>query len=229
MIGLPVLAPDTYDEISSRYEEQDPETHLPASYTPELVEGYRQQQAVFARLMRSPNTTINEMMMMGPGGSIQNLHPVSRGTVTLNPEDPEGEVIVDYRAASNEIDLELMAENIRFMRRYMAADELSKYEPTETYPGSSYDSIEKLTTWVRGQIIPSVYHPVGSCAKTPREHGGCVDEQLRVYGTSRLSVVDASIMPTNVAATTQMTVYAIAEKAADIIKARAKKNCKKAH
>ena len=132
--------------------------------------------------------------------------------MTLNPEDPDGEVIVDYRAASNEIDLELMAENIRFMRRYMAAEELAQYEPYETVPGGNYNSIEQLAIWTRGQIIPSVYHPVGSCAKTPREHGGCVDEYLRVYGTSKLSVVDASIMPTNVGATTQMTVYAIAEK-----------------
>lgn len=58
MLGLPVLAPDTYDALATKYEEQDPESHLPESYTPEQIEGYRQQQAVFARLMRSPNTTV---------------------------------------------------------------------------------------------------------------------------------------------------------------------------
>lgn len=212
MLGMPVLAPDTFEELATRYEEQDPESHLPASYTPEQVEGYRQQQAVFSRLMRSSNTTFNEMMMMGPGGSIQNLHPVSRGTVSLDPANPEGTVIVDYRAASNEIDLQIMAENINFMRRYMATEQFAPYQPLETLPGSSYTTTEQLAEWARQQIIPSVYHPIGTCAKVPRESGGCVDEQLRVYGTSRLSVIDGSIMPTNVGATTQMTVYAIAEK-----------------
>lgn len=212
MLGMPVIAPDSYEALASKYEEQDPESHLPSSYTAEQIEGYRQQQAVFSKLMRSSNTTFNEMMMINAGGSIQNLHPASRGTVSLNLEDPEGEVIVDYRGGTNEIDLEVMAENIHFMRRYMEAEEFVKYEPRETVPGKDYTTTAQLVNWVKGQIIPSVYHPVGTCAKVPREHGGCVDERLLVYGTSKLSIIDASIMPTNVGATTQMTVYAIAEK-----------------
>lgn len=212
MLGLPVLAPDTYEDLAQRYEDQDPTSHLPASYTAEQIEGYRQQQAVFSRLIRSPDTTFNEMMMGGPGGSIQNLHPLSRGTVRLDPANPEGTVLVDYRAGSNELDLEVMAEHIRFMRRYMTSAQFARYEPFETSPGATYDTIARLVQWSKGQIIPSVYHPIGTCAKVPRESGGCVDEKLRVYGTSRLSVIDGSIMPTNVGATTQMTVYAIAEK-----------------
>ncbi|KEY65326.1 hypothetical protein S7711_01837 [Stachybotrys chartarum IBT 7711] len=219
-VGLPVLSPDNYESLTARYEEQDPLSHLPESYTPEQVEGYRQQQAVYARLLRAPDTTVNSMMMTGPGGSIQNLHPLSRGIVSLNPEDPEGEVTVDYRAATNELDLEVMAENILFMRRYMQAEAFEPYSPREILPGASVSTRQQLVNWVKGQIIPSVYHPVGTAAKVPREQGGVVDEQLLVYGTSRLSIIDASIMPTLVGATTQMTVYAVAEKAADLIKAR---------
>ncbi|KAH7308567.1 hypothetical protein B0I35DRAFT_483113 [Stachybotrys elegans] len=219
-VGLPVLSPDNYEAITTKYEEQDPTSHLPESYTEEQVEGYRQQQAVYARNLRAPDTTVNSMMMFGPGGSIQNLHPLSRGTITLDPENPQGEVIVDYRAATNEIDLEVMAENIRFVRRYMASETFEPYAPREILPGASVNTTEGLVEWVRGQIIPSVYHPVGSCAKMPREWGGCVDENLMVYGTRNLSIIDASIMPTIIGGVTQMTVYAVAEKAADIIKAR---------
>lgn len=46
----------------------------------------------------------------------------------------------------------------------------------------------------------------------PKEHGGVVDPQLKVYGIKGLSVVDASIMPIIPAAHTQSTVYAVAEK-----------------
>jgi choline dehydrogenase-like flavoprotein len=41
-----------------------------------------------------------------------------------------------------------------------------------------------------------------------------------VYGTKQLSVVDASIIPLIPATHLQATMYAVAEKAADIIKAR---------
>ncbi|KAL8907683.1 MAG: hypothetical protein Q9207_001251 [Kuettlingeria erythrocarpa] len=58
----------------------------------------------------------------------------------------------------------------------------------------------------------------------PKEHGGVVDPQLRVYGIKGLSVVDASMMPIIPAAHTQSTVYAVAEKAADLIKQRRRRS-----
>ena len=74
---------------------------------------------------------------------------------------------------------------------------------------------------MRSVYTPFGYHPVGTAAKMPEELGGVVDEDLLVHGVQRLSVVDASIMPTLIGGTTQFTVYAIAEKAADLIKSRA--------
>lgn len=55
-----------------------------------------------------------------------------------------------------------------------------------------------------------------------REWGGVVDSKLRVYGVRGLRIVDASIFPMAVGGHTSSTVYAVAEKAADIIKAAQK-------
>lgn len=143
----------------------------------------------------------------------QNLHPVSRGTVTIDLEDPEGrEPIVDYRGAVNPIDIDIVVEYVKFWRRYVSSGILAPYNATETEPGPGYETDEALRGWVKRTLVPSLFHPIGTAAKMKREWGGVVDEELLVYGVKGLSVVDASIMPTLVGATTSMTVYAIAEK-----------------
>ena len=63
------------------------------------------------------------------------------------------------------------------------------------------------------------YHPIGTCAMGPREEGGEVKERMVVHGTSNLRVVDASIFPLQVRGNLASLVYAVAERAADFIKA----------
>jgi len=64
----------------------------------------------------------------------------------------------------------------------------------------------------------SVHGTAGSCSLLPRDKNGVVDPQLKVYGTDNIRVVDLSVVPLHFAAHPQATVYAIAEKAADLIK-----------
>lgn len=61
-------------------------------------------------------------------------------------------------------------------------------------------------------------HPVGTCAMLPRDLGGVVNPQLKVYGTANVRVVDASVIPHLMNGHTSAAVYALAEKAADLIK-----------
>lgn len=61
--------------------------------------------------------------------------------------------------------------------------------------------------------ILSDYHPIGTCAM-----GSALDSRLRVKGVRGLRVADASVFPNNVSGNIVSSVYATAEKAADIIK-----------
>ncbi|KAF2476896.1 alcohol oxidase [Lindgomyces ingoldianus] len=219
-VGLPVISPSNYENIASTFESQDPAKYLPNNTHASVIAGYAAQQKAYARHMRSPQFTFLEQLIgPGPGGSIQSMHPVSRGTINIDPKNPTAEPIVDYRALSNPTDFDITIAQIKFIRRWMAQDIFKPYGPVEQSPGLDKTSDEQLIEWIRGVYSPTVFHPIGTVAKTPRERGGCVDEELRVYGTERLRVVDASIMPVLVGATTCQTVYAIAEKAADLIMA----------
>lgn len=52
----------------------------------------------------------------------------------------------------------------------------------------------------------------------PKDLGGVVDPVLKVYGTSNLRVVDASILPFQVCGHLTSTLYAVAEKVSVDIK-----------
>ena len=62
-------------------------------------------------------------------------------------------------------------------------------------------------------------HPACTCAMKPKEKGGVVNERLIAHETSNLRIVDASVMPTRPGGNIQSSVYAVAERAADLIKA----------
>lgn len=111
----------------------------------------------------------------------------------------------------------------RFNRTHWASSPaLAPYSPVETSPGPQYQTDEEIIQGsVRlGSLQPSFAHPSGGCSMMPEELGGCVSDELLVYGVQWLSVVNVSIVSMILAAHLQATMCAVAEKAADLIKGR---------
>ncbi|KAF9731905.1 GMC oxidoreductase [Paraphaeosphaeria minitans] len=63
------------------------------------------------------------------------------------------------------------------------------------------------------------WHSCGTCAMAHREFGGAVDAELCVYGVHYLRIVDGSVIPFVPQSNLQRLVYAVAERASDIIEA----------
>lgn len=154
------------------------------------------------------------------------MHPLSLGSVHVDPADPLGsQPIIDPRYLSDgNYSLQGLIEIAKFLRRVARTPPLADVFVDEYEPG--YDVVPLNATddqW--GAYVLNVsdtfYHPTGTCAMLPRADGGVVDSELRVYGTANLRVVDASIIPVQIAAHIQSAVYGIAERAAEMIIANA--------
>ncbi|CDM36243.1 CAZyme family AA3 [Penicillium roqueforti] len=149
-------------------------------------------------------------------------HPFSRGSVHIASGKSEDKPTYDPNLLSHPLDLEIMARQVQYMGRVSETAPLSgllksgKRMPQSAIDLSDLDHVKDVVQ----DLLFTCFHPVGSCAMLPRELGGVVDSELRVYGTKNVRVVDASIFPLEIAGNIQATVYAVAEHAADLIKSQ---------
>lgn len=146
-------------------------------------------------------------------------HPFSRGSVHICSADVDTLPIWEPNFNSNPLDVELAARHVQFVESLVATEPLKAlFKPNGArIPDVKADTLEGAREVIR-QTMVSDFHPAGSCAMLPRKKGGVVDSRLRVYGVKGLRVVDASIFPLEPVGNIQSVVYAVAEKAADIIK-----------
>lgn len=204
---------------------QLPRTYLPAIYSDSaLLKGFTAQRDILVKQLAQADVAAIEFPFSGAGfvpNAVQK--PLSRGTVYLNASDPNGAPVVTHQAFSNPFDRAQIFAAMQFTRRFFASEALDEMAPAETAPGVSVDSQEAFFSVMTaaGLMSPTFAHPSGSCPMMPRKSGGCVGADLLVYGAKKLSVIDASIMPIIPSNHLQASVYAVAEKAADLIKARA--------
>jgi choline dehydrogenase-like flavoprotein len=153
-----------------------------------------------------------------PGYSIAlaAMTPRSRGSVRLASADPDEPPVLDPHYYSDPHDLEVMTAGLRVARRIGAADALEPWRGREVLPGSEVRDDESMRAYLR-RSLRTYSHQVGTC-RMGTDDLAVVDPDLRVRGVDGLRVADASVMPTIVSANTNATVYAIAERAVDLIR-----------
>lgn len=146
---------------------------------------------------------------------VSQMYPLSRGSVHSVSANPLDAPAIDPGFLSHPADLDIIAAGIQFADRVFSSDALKGKVGRRVDPPPSIDlqDKEQARDFVRGHVV-AYHHSLGTCAM-----GQVVDERLRVKGVQGLRVVDASVMPMQVSTAIMATVYAVAEKAADMIHA----------
>lgn len=155
---------------------------------------------------------------------IQNLVPESRGVLYLNASNPNGPPIIYANYLKDPRDFEPIKKGLQIVLNL---------EKTETFksgrarfvkhvPPSCQHTVWGTDEYAECMLIHYTFalnHQVGSCTMGASwDPKAVVDPRLRVYGVSRLRVVDASIMPILIRGNTNGPCIMIGEKAADLIK-----------
>ncbi|KAJ4383677.1 hypothetical protein N0V86_001732 [Didymella sp. IMI 355093] len=226
-ISLPdMTSGQEVNSLVSSLGSQKDEDFLPTIYkgNKKLLKGFAAQRRIIADIFKRRDAAVAEFPV--PQDAAFSLvgveKPLSRGTVYLNASNPTGPPTVLHNAFVNPIDRKILGISTRYYRSYLASPLLSRFKISEKVPGAQYRTDTEIydSMLAQGLLSPTLAHPSGSCPMMPENAGGCVSEKLLVYGTRRLSIVDASIIPIIPSCHLQATMYGIGEKAADIIKAR---------
>jgi choline dehydrogenase len=144
------------------------------------------------------------------------MQPSSRGSVRLSGPDVGFAPLIDPNYFGDQQDMQTMLDGLRIAREIGTAEALDAWRAEEIAPGRGVARDDGLRRYVQ-QSVASYFHPVGTCAMgvTPES---VVDTRLRVHGIDGLRVLDGSVMPTIPSNNPAATVYAIAERGADLIR-----------
>ncbi|GBG38150.1 choline dehydrogenase [Mycobacterium montefiorense] len=143
------------------------------------------------------------------------IQPYSRGSVRLAGPDAGVLPIVDPNYFGDERDLHTLVAAVRAARKIGAATAYDALRGAEAAPGPDADDDDALRNFAK-IVYQSYFHPVGTCAMGDTDMS-VVDSELRVHGVAGLRVADGSVMPSIPSANTAATVYAIAERASELI------------
>jgi choline dehydrogenase len=143
------------------------------------------------------------------------MRPATRSSVHISGRRPENPPVISARFLEDDADRTATAAVLGIAREVFAKGPLADYVLDEEFPGPAVSSPGEVVRYAL-DTGSGIYHAVGASAMGP-EADDVVDPQLRVRGVTGLRVVDASVLPGQVAGNTQAPTMAVAWIAADLI------------
>ncbi|CBQ73979.1 related to Glucose oxidase [Sporisorium reilianum SRZ2] len=143
--------------------------------------------------------------------------PFSRGWVEIASANAFDKPIINPNYLQHQSDVELMRSGVQLARKIGTTAPLASVVAAESTPGAGVTSDADIDTFVASSA-GTEYHPSSTCSMLDEDDGGVVDSELRVYGTTNVRVVDASVIPISLSSHLMSATYAVAEVAAELIK-----------
>ena len=142
----------------------------------------------------------------------------SRGHVRLRSSNPTDAPSILTNTLSEPEDLAALVAGVKLSRELAATDPIASTLGREIYPGADVSTDAEIEDDIRRRV-ELLYHPVGTC-RIGSDELAVVDPELCVRGIEGLRVADASVMPVIPGGNTNAPTIMVAEKAADLIRAR---------
>ncbi|QJY46079.1 GMC family oxidoreductase [Pseudonocardia broussonetiae] len=116
--------------------------------------------------------------------------PHSRGSLRLDPDDPDGALLIDPALLADDRDLAAARRGVEVVREVATRSALAPFGLTELAPLAEGADLDGAIA----QLTGSFMHPVGTCALGDGPDA-VVGRDLLVRGFANLRVADASVIP----------------------------------
>ncbi|MDB5552619.1 MAG: hypothetical protein JWL86_2603 [Rhizobium sp.] len=147
----------------------------------------------------------------------------SRGSVAIRSSNPFDQPVVEENMLDHPLDLSRMRQAYRYLGKIAEQAPIQSITdrillgdtqlPLDWLKGASDDELDAFLL----EQSSDAQHGIGGCC-IGAEGAGVVDPECRVHGFTGLRVVDASILPLDCQANTNLTAIMIGEKMADALR-----------
>jgi choline dehydrogenase len=143
------------------------------------------------------------------------MRPSTTSSIHLSGRLPGNPPVIDAHFLEEAADRTATAPVLGVAREVLGKGPLARYVAGEDFPGPAVSRPDDVVRYAL-DTGSGLYHAVGASAMGP-DADDVVDPQLRVRGVTGLRVVDASVLPVQLAGNTAAPTMAIAWIAADLI------------
>ncbi len=186
--------------------------HLLPGLDQTIIAGYEAQKRILVELISRNDVGAYEILNDNIGLlAIAAMHTFSRGSVHIQSTNAFDQPAIDPRYCSNPLDCQILVEGLIFNNQLVKTTAMKILDIAPYYPFFQDATPETLLPAVQSGVRTE-FHGTGTTSMLPLGLGAVVDTHLRVYGTTKLRVVDAGIFPLVPGSHLQAPVYALADK-----------------